>query len=101
MRFFWWAFLVSAVVMVLFVVWAMVSVERSHPPILVNPSVPLVEDGVAMMMLCGEYPERETVNRTAWAVMRTEVDPYHIGWWSERKRGECVILLHHSSFGAD
>lgn len=93
----------SAVVLVLFVVWAMVAVEQSHPPIFVNPSVPLVEDGVAMVMLCGdsEATERETVNRTAWAVVRSEVDPYRSGWWSERKRGECVILLHHSTFGAD
>ena len=36
MRLFWGTFLVSAVVMVLFVVWAMVAVEKEHPPILVN-----------------------------------------------------------------
>lgn len=76
--------------------WFVYTVEKSHPPILLNPSVPLVEDGVAMVMLCGEYPERETVNRTGRAVIRSEVDPYHIGWWSERQqRGDCVVLYNH------
>jgi hypothetical protein len=36
---------------------------------LLNPSEPLLDEGVAMVMVCGEQPSRETVNMTAEAVI--------------------------------
>jgi hypothetical protein len=43
--------------------------DLGEPPMLLNPSESLVDEGVAMVMVCGEQPSRETVNMTAEAVI--------------------------------
>jgi hypothetical protein len=57
---------ISAVVLVLLVgIYIVASNVGNAPPMLLNPSEPLLDEGVAMVMVCGEQPNRETANRTA------------------------------------
>jgi hypothetical protein len=61
---------ISAVVLVLLVgIYIVASNVGNAPPMLLNPSEPLLDEGVAMVMVCGEQPSRETVNMTAEAVI--------------------------------
>jgi hypothetical protein len=67
--------------------------DLGEPPMLLNPSESLVDEGVAMVMVCGEQPTRETVNMTAAAVVR---DRWTGERWTYRHReGGCVVYYHH------
>ena len=61
------------------------------PPMLLNPGESLVEDSVALVILCGEKPSRETVNQTAESVVRYR---WMYGRGTEGQRDNCVILYH-------
>jgi hypothetical protein len=57
-----------------------------------DPSEPLLDESVAMVMVCGKQPTRETVNTTAEAVVRFR-------WagerWTRHKRDGYVVYYHH------
>jgi hypothetical protein len=61
------------------------------PMVLLNPSFQLVDEGVAMVMVCGKQPHRETVNRTA-AVVR---DRWTGDMWTYHRQGDCVVYYQH------
>jgi len=67
--------------------------EVGDPPMtLLHPGFPLVEDGVAALMVCGEQPTRETVNRTAAAVVR---DRWTGEMWTYNRQDGCVVYYQH------
>jgi hypothetical protein len=59
---------------------------------LLDPSFALVDDSVAMVMVCGEQPHRETVNRTAAAVVR---DRWTGDMWTYQKQDGCIVYYQH------
>jgi hypothetical protein len=67
--------------------------DEGSPPMLLNPSERLVDEGVAMVMVCGEQPTRETVNMTAAAVVRDRWTGER--WTYRHRRGGCVVYYHH------
>lgn len=94
--------------LLLFVALALVVLydnEAADPFMFLDPAEPLVDKGVAMVMVCGEQPTRETVNMTAAEVVRPR-------WTGERwtyrhgpaKLGQgssaCVVYYHHPRNGA-
>jgi hypothetical protein len=89
---------ISAVVLVLLVgMYIVARNEGNPPPMLLKPSEPLLDEGVAMVMVCWEQPTRETVNMTAEAVVR----PRGAGerWTHRHRRGGCVVYYHHPRNG--
>ncbi len=46
--------------------------NAATPSMLLNPSERLTDEGVAMVMVCGEQPKAETVNKTAAEIIRTK-----------------------------
>jgi hypothetical protein len=71
--------------------------DEGSPPMLLNPSESLLEEGVAMVMVCGEQPTRETVNMTAEAMVRPEWAGER--WTYRHRRGDCVVYYHHPRNG--
>jgi hypothetical protein len=69
--------------------------DPGSPPLLLNPSVPLVHEGEAMVMICGKpsktaHTPGKAAARPAWADER----------WTQRKRqGDCIIYYHHLRAG--
>jgi hypothetical protein len=53
-----------------------------------NPSGPLVENGVAMVMVCGKGDGFSQA---------TEAVPNPRGTWSHEKQGDCNVWFHHPS----
>jgi hypothetical protein len=89
---------ISAVVLVLLVgMYLVASNVGDATPMLLNPSEPLLDEGVAMVMVCGKQPTRETVNMTVEAVVR----PMWAGerWTYRHRRGDCVVYYHHPRNG--
>jgi hypothetical protein len=84
---------ISALALVLLVgIYIVASNVGDAPSMVLNPSEKLIDEGVAMVMVCGEQPTRETVNMTAEAVVRPE-------WAGERltyrhRQGDCVYYHH-------
>ena len=69
--------------------------DPGSPPMLLNPSVPLIHEGVAMVMVCEKQPTRETASMSA--AVRPE-------WAGERdtqrhRRGDCIVYYHHLGGG--
>ena len=96
-RFLWGS--AAALLLVLLVVVVIALRNIGQPPmVLLNPSVPLVDEGVAAVMLCGDQPERETVNMTAEAIVRPE---WGHGPWTYRTRDDCVVYYHHPVYWGD
>jgi hypothetical protein len=60
-------------------------------PLLLRPQTPLIERGIAMIMVCGEDK--------SFAAL-TEKVPSAYSWdlVSPEKRGECTVFYQHSSF---
>ena len=67
------------------------------PPIILNPATangPLVERGVAMVMICGKDVgfrelQKNVPNAKRWSVLTRE------------KRGECTVWFHYAASGSD
>ena len=93
----------AAVLLIEVIVLAMFEgLDIGGPPMLLNPREELVDRGVAMVMVCGKQPTRETVNMTAAAVVR----PRWTGerWTYRHRRGgqgpsACVVYYHHPRDG--
>ena len=89
---------ISAVVFVLLVGVGIVARNEGNPaPMLLDPSEPLVDEGVAMVMVCGKHPTRETVNMMAEAVVRPEWAGER--WTYRHRRSDCVVYYHHPRNG--
>ena len=84
---------ISALALVLLVgIYIVASNVGDAPSMVLNPGETLIDEGVAMVMVCGEQPTRETVNMTAEAVVRPE-------WAGERltyrhRQGDYVYYHH-------
>ena len=84
---------ISAVALVLLVgIYIVASNVGDAPSMVLNPSETLIDEGVAMVMVCGEQATRETVNMTAAAIVRDR-------WTGERltyrhRQGDCVYHHH-------
>jgi hypothetical protein len=97
--------LLLAMIVVAFVVPRMAVFATSYgigpPPMLFYPRASLVDEGVAMILVCGEQPKAETVNQTARAPLKYAYRGG--GWWSERGRpgSSCVVYYQHSRWGGD
>jgi hypothetical protein len=95
--------LLLAVIVAAFVVPGVAFVVSSYGsgglPMIFRPSEPLVDEGVAMVKFCGKQPERETVNRTAAAVLNES--RWAFGWWTKHRRGDCVVYYQHSRLSGD
>jgi hypothetical protein len=74
--------------------------EADAPSILLNPGEPLAQDGVAVMMVCGEYPARDTPYRTVRDLLSPKAK-FQYGRWTKRDRGECDVFYHHPFFEHD
>jgi hypothetical protein len=66
--------------------------DRGGPTMRLNPS-PLLDEAVAMVMVCGKQPTRATVNMTAGAVVR---DRWTGERWARHRRGDCVVYYQHA-----
>jgi hypothetical protein len=63
---------------------------------ILNPSEPLVDWGVAAVVLCDEPPDRETVNQRAQALLTQG----SVGRWTEHHRRDgCIVYYHHPRNG--
>ena len=89
-------FVVVAVLTVLTmpVWWNSLMIYRPWSLMLFHPSAPLVENGVAMIMVCGEAPK-------GFMLPTENVSRPRVGWWSGVDRGECKVWYHHPSSGGD
>lgn len=67
--------------------------DHGSPPILLNPSEALIDEGVAMVMVCGDQPDRETVNQRAQALLTQG----SVGRWTEHHRRNGCVVYYHSS----
>jgi len=63
--------------------------SAANPPIRSPGDVPLVENGVAAVLACGEK------RRLAGAAMDYVPEP-RTGSWSVQRRGECNLYYHHA-----
>ena len=66
---------------------------------LLDPGFALVDDGVAAVMVCGEQPARETVNKTAAAVVRDRWNSFEM--WTYNRQDGCVVYYQHPRNAAD
>ena len=90
-RFLWGSAATLLLVLLVVVVLSLRTV--GDPPMtLLHPGFPLVEDSVAAVMVCGEQPIRETVNRTAAAVVR---DRWTGDMWTYNRQDDCVVYYQH------
>jgi hypothetical protein len=67
--------------------------DLGEPPMFLNPSETLIDEGVAMVMVCGKQPTRETVNMTAAQVVRDKWTGER--WTYRHRKGDCVVYYHH------
>ena len=72
--------------------------DLGEPPMFLNPSETLVDEGVAMVMLCGEQPTRETVNMTVDEIVR---HGWRYGRWTYRHREDGCVVYYHHPLGGD
>jgi hypothetical protein len=91
-RFLWGSTATLLLALLLLVVVFMGKV--GEPPfLLLNPSFELMDEGVGMVMVCGKQPTRETVNKTAAAVVR---DRWTGEMWTVHPRQDgCVVYYQH------
>jgi hypothetical protein len=59
----------------------------ASPPMVLNPSVPLVKNGVAAVMACGKGDGFLQATDNALNSQR--------GTWSSEKQGDCTVWHHH------
>jgi hypothetical protein len=91
-RFMWGSAATLLVVALVLLFFALRNVGQP-PMLLFNPSLRLVDEGVAMVMVCGEQPTGETVNKTAAEVVRYRWTGER---WSYRHRqGDCIVYYQH------
>ena len=94
-RFLWGS--AATLLLVALVLSVVVLNDNGEPPMLLNPSESLVDEGVAVVMLCGEQPTRETVNQTVDEIVR---QGWAYGRWTYRDRqGDCTAYYHHPIYG--
>ena len=94
-RFLWGS---AATMLVAVLVLIVISLRNvGDPPMtLLYPGFPLVDDGVAAVMVCGEQPTRETVNMTAAAVVR---DRWMGDIWTYNRQDGCIVYYQHPRNG--
>lgn len=71
----------AALLLALLVLGVVFLGDLGEPPMLRNPSESLVDEGVAMVMLCGDQPTREMVNQTVDEIVR---QGWAYGRWTYR-----------------
>ena len=92
-RFLWSS--AAALLLALFVLAVFYAKDPGSPPMLLNPRIPLIHEGVAMVMVCEKQPIRETASMSAAVRPR---------WASERdtqrhRRGDGIVYYHHLGGG--
>jgi hypothetical protein len=78
---------VVAVVVSVLVILGMLKWFFSGGPMVLNPGEPLVRNGVAVIVACGD-------KRGAFAAKNSVPNP-QMGSWSSVPRGTCVAYYHH------
>jgi hypothetical protein len=94
-RFLWGSAAVLFLALILLAVFT--RYDPGSPPLLLNPSVPLVHEGVAMEMICGKQPTREAGNTPGKAAALPEWADER--WTQRKRRGDCVVYYHHLRAG--
>ena len=71
----------------------------SLDPLLLNPDKELSEDGVSMVMLCGEASDATPQGRNSGVLEKMPPDG-DVGAWTRGRtlRGNCDIWYHHTIF---
>jgi hypothetical protein len=85
----------AALLLALIVLAVFYATDPGSPPMLLNPDIPLIHEGVAMVVVCENPPLRETANSAAAVRPR---------WADERdtqrhRRGDCIVYYHHLGGG--